>query len=180
MSFLGTSTSCPTDSFVLNMFFLKILFIFRETGKEGEREGKRHQCVRDTLTGCLSHTPNWGPYPQPSHVLWLGNELATVRFTGWRSIHWATPARAVFYWFLKLHTKFIVFAVKLVSPPNFPNSPKGIIISHYHISTSNSSLMPYISNPMYPTSHYILFSFPLKRFSLLLLPHSCLPNRALV
>ena len=27
------------------MFFLKILFIFRQKGREGEREGEKHQCV---------------------------------------------------------------------------------------------------------------------------------------
>ena len=37
-------------------------------GKEGEREGEKHQCVRDTVTGCFSHAPNWGPGPQPRHV----------------------------------------------------------------------------------------------------------------
>ena len=26
-------------------FFLKILFIFRERGREGEGEGEKHQCV---------------------------------------------------------------------------------------------------------------------------------------
>ena len=33
----------------LNLYFLflfvKILFIFRERGREGEREGEKHQCV---------------------------------------------------------------------------------------------------------------------------------------
>ena len=26
---------------------------------EGEREGEKHPCVRDTMIGCLSHAPNW-------------------------------------------------------------------------------------------------------------------------
>ena len=33
---------------------LKILFIFREKGREGEREGEKHECV------VVSHTPPTG------------------------------------------------------------------------------------------------------------------------
>ena len=46
------------------------------------------------MCGCLSRIPHQGPGPQPSHVPWLGVELATLWFTGWCSIQWATPARA--------------------------------------------------------------------------------------
>ena len=35
-------------------FFFKILFIYRERGREGEIEGEKHRCVRDTLISCLS------------------------------------------------------------------------------------------------------------------------------
>ena len=58
-------------SFFLLSFFLKkrfYLFSFREMGREGEREGEKHVCVRDTLAGCLLHTPNWGPGPQPRYM----------------------------------------------------------------------------------------------------------------
>ena len=50
--------------------FLKILylFIFRGRGAEEEGEGEKHRCVRETSISCLSHTPNWGPGPQPRHV----------------------------------------------------------------------------------------------------------------
>ena len=60
--------------FIFKRFYL---FIFRERGKEG----KKHQCVRETWIGCLSHAHNWGPGPQPRHVPWLGIELATFWFT---------------------------------------------------------------------------------------------------
>ena len=50
-------------------------------------------CVRETLTGCLSHAPNWGPGRQPRRVPWQEIEPATFQFVGWYSIHWATPAR---------------------------------------------------------------------------------------
>ena len=60
-------------------------------GREGEREGEKHQCI----VTYLSHTPNWGPGPQPRHVPWLGIEPVTLWFIGPCSIHWATPARAM-------------------------------------------------------------------------------------
>ena len=57
----------------LRQFFFKILFIFRERGREGEREGEKHQCVvasRASFTGDLAHNPgtcpawesNWRPF----------------------------------------------------------------------------------------------------------------------
>ena len=49
-------------------------FIFRERGREGEREGEKHQWVRETLIGCLLHDPRWGPGPQPWHVSLPGTE----------------------------------------------------------------------------------------------------------
>ena len=47
------------------------------------------------MCGCLLSTPYWGPGSKLRHVPWLGIKLATLHFTVWRSIHWATPARAV-------------------------------------------------------------------------------------
>ena len=69
-------------------FFLKIFlkFIFREG--EGRRKRETSVC------GCPSHTPYWGPGPQCRHVPRPGIKLVTLWFTGVRSIHWATPARA--------------------------------------------------------------------------------------
>ena len=53
-------------SFFSFSFFRFYLFIFRERGKEGEREGEEHQCVvafRASPTGDLAHNPglctNW-------------------------------------------------------------------------------------------------------------------------
>ena len=48
--------------------FVKILFIFRERGKEGERQRKKHRCERETLIGCLAHASNMGPGLQLSHA----------------------------------------------------------------------------------------------------------------
>ena len=44
--------------------FLKILFIFRQRGREGEREEEKHQCVVAscmTTTGDLAHNPGMCP-----------------------------------------------------------------------------------------------------------------------
>ena len=51
-------------SFLFNFY----LFTFRERGREGETEGEKPECIRDTLVGCFSHAPNWGPGPQPRLV----------------------------------------------------------------------------------------------------------------
>ena len=50
-----------------NFFF--ILFIFRERGREGDTEGEKHGCERDTSIGCLSHARNWGLNLLPRPVL---------------------------------------------------------------------------------------------------------------
>ena len=60
---------------VVLLFFLIFiltfyLFIFRERGRRRGRE--KHRCSRETLMGCLSHNPNWGPGPWPRHGPWLG------------------------------------------------------------------------------------------------------------
>ena len=44
--------------------------------------------------------------PQTRHVPWLGIEPVTFWFTGWRSIHWATPARAPFGFLIKTNFYF--------------------------------------------------------------------------
>ena len=63
-------------------------------------KGERKRGRETSRCGCLSCTPNWGPGPQPRHVPWLEIKLATLWFAGWHSIHWATPARAIFHFVL--------------------------------------------------------------------------------
>ena len=48
---------------------------------KGEREGEKHWCMRDTLMGCLSHAPKWGPDLQPRHVPWLRIEPVTFQLS---------------------------------------------------------------------------------------------------
>ena len=81
----------PFYSFILFFFLLfkKMLFIFRERGREREREGEKHQCVvasQVPSTRDLAHHPGMCP--------WLRIEPVTLCFIGWHSIHGATPARA--------------------------------------------------------------------------------------
>ena len=52
--------------FILKRFYL---FIFRERGREGKREGEKHLCERETPTGCLLYAP------------WPGTEPATQAHT---------------------------------------------------------------------------------------------------
>ena len=72
-------------------FFLSFLsFLSWQRGREGEREGEKHQSV------VASHVPPTGDLDWiPGNVPWLGIELVTLWFAGWHSIHWATPVRAV-------------------------------------------------------------------------------------
>ena len=49
---------------MMNFIFLKILFIFKEKGREGEREGEEHQCVvtsHASPTGDLARKPGMCP-----------------------------------------------------------------------------------------------------------------------
>ena len=82
------------------LFFKIFIYLFLEEGKGGEKE-------RETsIYGCLSCAPYWGPGPQPRHAPWLGIKPPTLWFTGWCSIHWATPARA----WSQLLTQLLVWA----------------------------------------------------------------------
>ena len=40
-----------------------MLIDFRERVREGEKEGEKHQCETETLTGSLSHAPRLGTKP---------------------------------------------------------------------------------------------------------------------
>ena len=69
---------CKRHIGVLQEFVL----FFRKRRREGEREGEKHQCERETLISCLLHNPNWGLNLQPRHVPLLGIELVTSCFVG--------------------------------------------------------------------------------------------------
>ena len=84
----GDSASPPPREMFFFFFLRFYLFIFRERGKEGEREGEKHQCV------VASHTPPTGDLAStPGMCPGLGTEPATLWVAGPGSIHWATLAR---------------------------------------------------------------------------------------
>ena len=56
---------------LLVFFFRFYLFIFRQRGREGEREGEKHQCA---LASCVHHNPGMCP----DWELNLGIEPATL------------------------------------------------------------------------------------------------------
>ena len=63
-------------------FLKKILFIFRQRGREGKREEEKHQCVVDCQahpTGDLAHNPGM--------CRRLGIEPVILWFSGWHSVH---------------------------------------------------------------------------------------------
>ena len=82
--------------YLFKIFKIFYLFIFRE-GKGGRKRGGE-----TSMCGCLSSAPCWGLGPKPRHVSCLGIEPATLWFSGWHLIHWATLARAD-YIFLEKH-----------------------------------------------------------------------------
>ena len=50
---------------MIQIYFLRFyLFIYRERGRKGEREGEKHQCVVASQAPPL----HWGPGLQPRHV----------------------------------------------------------------------------------------------------------------
>ena len=66
MEFSKQKDSLPTSNLTSENKFLKrfYLFIFRERGREGEREGEKHQCVVASHvppTGDLAHNPGVCP-----------------------------------------------------------------------------------------------------------------------
>ena len=72
------------------------------------------------MFGCFLCVPYWGPALQPRHVPQLGIEPATLWFTSWHSIHWATPARLSQYLKLLLVALVFLLAGHQISEKNPP------------------------------------------------------------
>ena len=64
--------------------------------------------MRDRAIVCSSHTPKQGLSLQPRHVPRPGIKPVTFWFTGWHSIHRATPGRACYWWFLILPSTLLL------------------------------------------------------------------------
>ena len=117
------------------------------------------------MCGCLSHTLNYGLGPQPRHVPWLGIEPVTLWFTGWHSIHWATPARAIILFSIdhlyitsQNSTKFML---KTISPPNLSLLNLGLSWKLFCKQEKIPNLwMPkchlFIQKPFFPIPHLTL------------------------
>ena len=100
----ATQACALTGNWTSNPLVYSLCSIHWATPADCRRQ--RQMCIRDS--GCLLRDSYWGPGPQPRHVPWLGIELVTLWFSGRRSIHWATAARAIFcFLYLILNFRYI-------------------------------------------------------------------------
>ena len=94
--------------FLFLLIFKKyFIYLFLEIGEGREKERERNINVWLPLM-----CPYWRPGPQSRHVLLVGIEPVTRWLTGQCSIHWATPARAHFF-FLKFIFFLVIICIKL-------------------------------------------------------------------
>ena len=85
---------------LLGLFKEDFIYFYRGGGREKERE-------RNISVWLPLMYPHWGPGLKSRHVPWLGIEPVTLWFTVQCSMHWATPARAIFRTF-DMHYLFIL------------------------------------------------------------------------
>ena len=78
------------------------------------------------MCGHQLYAPDWGPGPQPRCVPWLGIE---PWLTGWCSIYWATPSRAIVFFLIN----FFIFELQLTFKNNFHSN-----LSTYEINARRS------------------------------------------
>ena len=112
------------------LLFLKILFIYFREGKGGRKIGRER-----SMCGCLSHAPYRGSGPQPL----LGIKPATFWFTSLHSIHWATPVRTSFLFFLLSQSSNLHHAL---SPDK---SLTRLILSSQHICINTECSLTFFS-----------------------------------
>ena len=67
------------------MFKIFYVFIFIERGREGDREGEKHRCVREKQLHLTC--PQLGTWPGTQARARLGIKPVTFCFTGQHSIH---------------------------------------------------------------------------------------------
>ena len=111
--------------------------------REGKEEREKHQCMVASRV-----PPTRRPGQKPRHVPWLGMEPATLWFTGWHSIHWATPARAQFIlnkWnnFLEIHSYLL--RAYLCAGIVLSTGHIVVVILDFSLGTSTASLEIQIS-----------------------------------
>ena len=132
-----------TDLYLLKRFYL---FIFRERGREGEREGEKHQCVVASLippAGDLACSP--GSCPDWESNQWLfGSEAGTQ----------STPARAMYkpliysktsdyyiklllFWYIPMCSLYLIFLVTVIwTQTSKISQPKNTLVN-YHPNNYN-------------------------------------------
>ena len=118
--------------FISSYFLKKILFIFRERGKEGEREGDKHQCVIASCvspTGDLAHNPGMCPD-------WELNQRPFGLQAGAQSTETHKPRHISFYFYC------LYFGV--ISKKSLPNP------------------MPWSFPPMFSSKSFIVLGFTLR------------------
>ena len=150
---LSYSASHPGILGHLNDFFN--FFFWRGGGKKRER---------NINVWLLLVPPQLGPGPQPGRVPWPGIEPATLGFTDLRSIHWATPARAK--WFFKnVHTlKFTLWEMEMSWFPRYS------ILQNSFTALRRKSPMLHLFNstpphPWQSVCFYFLCKFAFSRMS---------------
>ena len=87
-----------------------LLLIFRERGREGERERETSVQERNILLVAFCMCPNWGLNLPPRYVLWPGIEPTTFWHMGRCFNQLSHPARAVYgflyvrmyYWVIRI------------------------------------------------------------------------------
>ena len=78
--------------------FLKYFILGSRERRQKERERNIHVRVKHEVVASPT-LPTWRPGPQPRHVSWVGIEPPTFQPIGQHSVHWVTPARAIYYIF---------------------------------------------------------------------------------
>ena len=68
---LRPPTRKPDNLFVISYWYLppRMCLLILERGEGMEKEGKKHQCERETSISCF-YALHQGPNPQPRHVHW--------------------------------------------------------------------------------------------------------------
>ena len=90
------------------IYFLKILFIFRERRRDREREGENHRCGRETSIGCLSYMPRLGSWPATQACSLTGNWMGGLPFAERLPNNWATSVRSnVAYFSCKIKANYV-------------------------------------------------------------------------
>ena len=64
------------------MYYVPNSYLFRERGREGEREGEKHRCERETYIGCLSYAPQPGTKPATQACALIENQTSDLSLCG--------------------------------------------------------------------------------------------------